>query len=336
MARSWDAGVSWLPREELIAMKIALLGTGFGQAHAAVYAQRPDVDQVVVFGRTPDKLAQISGEFGFATTTDLDGVISDSSVDLVDICLPTRLHAEVAVRAMQAGKDVLIELPLATTLEEARRIVAAQQATGCRAFVDMFSRFSPASQHLRQAAADQRYGPLTVLEIEGRTALLWEGYDLGLDTLALDMMHADFDLATGLLGQPSTVQVTGAGGSGGRGSAAEVLLGYPHAIARCTSSSLMPRPYGVRGGWRATFTGAVLEYTMRAGFTGHGPATLTEHTAEGEQPIDLPTGSPSYAAVIDHVLACLAGHADNLIEPASALPALELTLDVHQRLTRPH
>jgi hypothetical protein len=39
--------------------------------------------------------------------------------------------------------------------------------------------------------------------------------------------------------------------------------------------------------------------------------------------------------VIDHVLACLAGHAENLIEPASALPALELTLNVHQRLTQP-
>jgi hypothetical protein len=53
------------------------------------------------------------------------------------------------------------------------------------------------------------------------------------------------------------------------------MLGYPHAIARCTSSSLMPKPYGMRGGWRATFPGAVLEYAMRAGFTGQGPAALT-------------------------------------------------------------
>src|SRR5215831_1438541 len=220
-------------------MKIALLGTGFGQAHAAVYAQRPDVDQVVVFGRTPGKLAAIAGQFGFATTTDLDALITDPSVDLVDICLPTRLHADVAVRAMQAGRDVLIELPLAATLADARRIIAAQQATGRLAFVDMFSRFSPANQQLRQAVTDQRYGSLTVLEIEGRTALLWPGYDLGLDTLALDMMHADFDLVISLLGQPSTVQVTGTGAPGGRGSAAEVLLGYPEAFARCTSSSLM-------------------------------------------------------------------------------------------------
>ena len=168
-----------------------------------------------MFGRTPEKLATISDQFGFATSTDLDAVITDPSVDLVDICLPTRLHADIAVRAMQAGKDVLIELPLATTIDDAHRIVAAQQATGRRAFVDMFSRFSPANQHLRQAVADQRYGPLTVLEIEGRTALLWEGYDLTLQTLALDMMHADFDLITSLLGRPDTIHVTGRDGPTG-------------------------------------------------------------------------------------------------------------------------
>jgi predicted dehydrogenase len=316
-------------------MKIALLGTGFGQAHAAVYAQRPGVDEVVVFGRTPDKLATISGQFGFATTTDLDGLIADLPVDLVDICLPTRLHADVAVRALQAGKHVLIELPLAAALEDAHRIVAAQQATGRQAFVDMFSRFSPANTQLRQAVAGQRYGPLQVLEIEGRTALLWPGYDLRLDTLALDMMHADFDLATSLLGRPHTIHVTGTGGPGGRGCAAEVLLTCHNAFARCSSSSLMPRPYAVRGGWRATFTGGVPEYAMRAGLTGPGPATLTEFTTGGERPIDLPEASPPYAALIGHVLACLHGHAGNLIEPASALAALELTLDSTSASHRP-
>jgi len=174
---------------------------------------------------------------------------------------------------------------------------------------------------------------LTVLEIEGRSALLWEGYDLRLQTLALDMMHADFDLVTSLLGRPDTIHVAGRDGPAGRGSIAEVVLGYPHAIARCTSSALMPTTYGMRGGYRATFTGAVLEYTMRAGYTGQGPSSLIEYTADRERPIELPDTSV-YAAMIDHVLACLAGEVDNLIEPASALAALDLTLDVHQRLTR--
>jgi hypothetical protein len=51
---------------------------------------------VAVFGRAPEKLAKITDQFGFAATTDLNAVITDSSVDLVDICLPTRLLAEVA------------------------------------------------------------------------------------------------------------------------------------------------------------------------------------------------------------------------------------------------
>jgi predicted dehydrogenase len=245
-------------------MKIALLGTGFGQAHAAVYASRPDIDEVVVFGRTPEKLAQLSDRFGFRTTTDLDAALADASVDLVDICLPTRLHADTAIRAMRAGHDVLIELPLADTLDDAHRIIATQQPTGRRAFVDMFSRFMPFNQRLRQAVADERYGELRVLELESHTALLWEGYDLTLQTLALDMMHASFDLITGLLGQPQTSQVVSTEGTAGRGSAAEVVLGYPHAIARCTGSALMPHPYGMSGATRATFDGAVLEYAIRA------------------------------------------------------------------------
>lgn len=313
-------------------MKIALLGTGFGQVHAAEYARRADVDEVVVFGRNPEKLTKLAADLGFATATDLDAVLADPSIDLVDICLPTRLHADVAVAAMQAGQDVLVELPLAATLADAERIVASQRATGRRAFVDMFGRFSPANQFLRETATARRLGELKVLEIEGRTALLWPGYDLTLQTLVLDMTHSDFDLVTGLLGQPKSVHATGIDGPAGRGSAAEVVLGFHGAVARCSSTALMPGPYGVRGGWRATFADGVLEYAMHAGFTGQGQSTLTEHTAAGERTVELSAVSP-YAVMVDHVLDCLNDQADNLLEPASALPALELTLDVHERLT---
>ncbi|MEC4017106.1 Gfo/Idh/MocA family protein [Streptomyces sp. H27-D2] len=313
-------------------MKIALLGTGFGQAHAAVYAARPDINEVVVFGRTPEKLKNIADKFGFATTTDLDALITDPSVDLVDVCLPTPLHADVAVRVMEAGKDVLVELPLATTLDDAQRVIDTATATGRHAFVDMFSRFSPANEHLHQAVADQRYGRLKHLEVEGRTALMWEGYQLGLDSLALDMMHADFDLVTSLLGAPDAVHVAGTEGPGGRGSAADVVLGYRDAGARCTSSSLMPKPYGMRGGYRATFTGAVLEHTMSTDFNGPGAGSLTAYTLDGEKPVDLADTSP-YAAMIGHVLDVLAGRSENRIAPTSALDALRLTLDVHHRLT---
>jgi hypothetical protein len=62
------------------------------------------VDEVVVFGRTPAKLAAIGDQFRFVTTTDLDTVISDAWVDLVDMCLPTRLP-----RARFSGRNPLCQ-----------------------------------------------------------------------------------------------------------------------------------------------------------------------------------------------------------------------------------
>jgi UDP-N-acetylglucosamine 3-dehydrogenase len=312
-------------------MKIALLGTGFGQAHATVFAARPDVDVVVVFGRTPEKLAKFGDEFGFATTTDLDAAITDPSVDLVDICLPTELHATTAVRAMEAGKDVLVELPLATTMDDARRIVEVQRTTGRRAFVDMFSRFDPAVELLLTAARERPHGALKTLQIATRTALLWEGYRLGLDSIAMDVMHSSLDTIVAALGRPESMTTVGTDGEKD-GSAAEVVLTYPGAVAQCSASSLMPRAYGLRGGYRAVFHDAVLESTWTAGFDGRPSTALTEYTEEGRRDIELPAVD-AYAAVIDHAIACCQGRATSRIAPASVLDALELTLDVHSALT---
>jgi predicted dehydrogenase len=107
------------------AMKVGLLGSGFGIAHARIYHTYPQVSEVVVFGRTPAKLRAFADEFGYATTTDLSSVYDDPAVDLVDVCLPTPLHAEHVTRALAAGKHVLCELPLVATMADARRIVDA-------------------------------------------------------------------------------------------------------------------------------------------------------------------------------------------------------------------
>jgi predicted dehydrogenase len=148
-----------------IVMKIGLLGTGFGAAHAAIYHGHPNVDEVVVFGRTRAKLETFAEKYGFATTTDLDAIYADASIDLVDVCLPTLLHAEHVLRALEADKDVLCELPLALTLTEARRVADAHAASRRQVFVDMFGRFDPAAVLLRKAVADGRYGPVKALEI---------------------------------------------------------------------------------------------------------------------------------------------------------------------------
>jgi predicted dehydrogenase len=315
------------------AMKVGLLGTGFGIAHARIYHTHPQVSEVVVFGRTPAKLQAFADEFGYATTTDLSSIYDDPAVDLVDVCLPTPLHAEHATRALDAGKHVLCELPLAATMADARRIVDAQAASDRQVFVDMFGRFDPATEFLHTAIAQGRYGTLQTLAMELRTALLWEGYQIGLDALAMDVLHSSLDAIVTALGRPESLTAVGVAKDSG-GSAAEVLLGYPSAIVRCSASALLPKPYGMAGGYRAVCTEGAIESSWTAGYDGRPTTTLIEYTDQGQREVDLPARD-AYAAVIDHVLACCQGREVSRLSPASVLDTLQLTLDIHAALTAP-
>jgi predicted dehydrogenase len=299
----------------------------------SLYHTHPQVSEVVVFGRTPAKLQAFAEKFGYATTTDPASIYDDPAIDLVDVCLPTPLHAEHVLRALAAGKHVLCELPLAATMEDARRIVDAQAASDRQVFVDMFGRFDPATEVLHTAIAEGRYGPLKTLTMELRSALLWEGYQIGLESIAMDVLHSSLDTIVTALGRPESVTAMGvAKGSGS--SAGEVLLGYPGAVVRCGASALLPKPYGMRGGYRAVFTDAAIESDWTAGYDGRPTTTLTEYTEQGSHEVDLPARD-AYAAVIDHVIACCQGRDTSRLSPASVLDTLQLTLDIRTALAAP-
>ncbi|MEU8900428.1 Gfo/Idh/MocA family oxidoreductase [Nocardia sp. NPDC048505] len=306
-------------------MKIALLGTGFGQAHAAVYAARKDVE-VVMFGRDPDKTAKAAAQFGFAHSTDIDSAFTDPSFDLVDICLPIPLHAEFVLRALDAGKHALVELPLADNLDDARRVVEAAERSDRQVFVDMFERFIPANQALVEAVNAGTYGRLEQLTLWNRTAPLWPGASLGLAALPLEAMHSDMDILTRILGLPESVQVATVARDDDH-ACVEATFTYPDAFVRDTVSALMPMSWGARGGYTATFTDGVLEATATMGFDGKPVGAVTAYTAEGAQELDLPAAD-QYAAMIDHVLAVTRGTTENRITPGSTIDALRLTLEL--------
>lgn len=314
-------------------MKIALLGTGFGQAHAAVYAASQDVE-VVMFGRNPDKTATVASKFGFASSTDLDAAFADGSFDLVDICLPIRLHADYVLRALEADKHALVELPLSDNLADAHRVVQATARSDRQVFVDMFERFIPANQTLVDAVRDGGYGRLEQLTLWNLTAHLWPGASLGLAVLPLEAMHSDMDIITRTLGVPRSVHVTTVERDADS-AAIEATMSFEGAFARDSVSSLMPMSWGARGGYTATFEHAVLESVSTMGFDGKPTGAVTAYTAEGAHQLEL-RPADQYAAMISHVLACLRGEADNQIGPASTLDALTLTLDMDHKVNSTH
>lgn len=146
-------------------LNVALVGYGFmGKAHSNAFAQVghffPGVRRVrrrVVCGRNRLGLEALAGAWGWESTeTDWRRVVERSDIDLIDICTPNYLHAEMAIAAAQAGKMVLCEKPLANTVAEAGAMVAA--AASVPNFVWFNYRRVPAVELARRLIEEGRLG----------------------------------------------------------------------------------------------------------------------------------------------------------------------------------
>jgi myo-inositol 2-dehydrogenase/D-chiro-inositol 1-dehydrogenase len=113
-------------------MRIGLVGYGaWGRMHAGAIARIPELSLAAVMcGSDASARAAAADLPGITVYRDLDALLGDRAVELVDIVAPNNLHAGMAVAALDAGKHVLLEKPMATTLADAERVVAAAERSG--------------------------------------------------------------------------------------------------------------------------------------------------------------------------------------------------------------
>jgi len=95
-----------------------------------------------------------------------EDLIRDEGVDIVAIATPPSSHAEIACAAMEAGKHVFIEKPLATTIEDGKRVIAIRDRTGRKAIVDHMLRFNPIVERLGLLSREKVFGELRRVDVE--------------------------------------------------------------------------------------------------------------------------------------------------------------------------
>ncbi|WP_020134700.1 Gfo/Idh/MocA family protein [Streptomyces sp. 351MFTsu5.1] len=122
-------------------MRIGLLGTGpwARMAHAPALSAHPDVDFAGVWGRRPEAAEKVADEHGTRVYDDVDALLAD--VDAVAVALPPAVQADLAARAARAGRHLLLDKPLATTVEQGRAVVEAVRETRVASVVFFTSRF---------------------------------------------------------------------------------------------------------------------------------------------------------------------------------------------------
>ncbi|MDB6149417.1 MAG: gfo/Idh/MocA family oxidoreductase [Chthoniobacter sp.] len=119
-----------MPRQKI---NVAIVGLGFGAEFIPIYQAHPQAEMYAICQRTPEKLNAVGDAFGiakrYARFTD---VLNDPAVDLVHINSPIPDHGWQSIAALKAGKHVCCTVPMATTIEECKEIVALVKKTGLR------------------------------------------------------------------------------------------------------------------------------------------------------------------------------------------------------------
>lgn len=307
--------------------RVGLIGVGvMGRVHAQAWAQRPGVLGAVY---APDDHARdLAAHHGALACTTLDNFWS--AVDVVDICTPTPTHADYAVQAARAGKHVICEKPLARTLDDADRIIAACQDAGVRLFVAHVLRFFPQYAAAWAQVRSGAVGDPRVLRL-GRmatppTAGSWLLDEAQSGGPALDLLIHDLDYARWIAGDVATVYAAQARRDG---------CVTVHATLSHTSGAITL----VGGGWAAP-PGVFRTHLDIAGTTGviewtsDAPPPLRSHGITPPAPVqdgaalpDLGADDP-YAAELWHAYDCLDTGEPFRIEPADARAALALALAV--------
>ncbi|MEP2640876.1 Gfo/Idh/MocA family oxidoreductase [Roseobacter sp.] len=198
-------------------IRVAILGAGIGAEHLAAYRTLPDHFTVAaVVDQDRARADAIRGGDGFTTLSDINDALTDPAIDLIDICLPPHLHVPVTLRALAAGKHVICEKPLATSMADIDRIRHAATAVGRRVYPVFQYRWGPAFAALRRLTAAGLTGAPQVGTVEthwsrgaGYYAVPWRGTWAGEQGGAV-LGHAihTHDLMTHIMGPVAQVAAT--------------------------------------------------------------------------------------------------------------------------------
>ena len=272
-------------------IKVGILGCGFmGRTHYNIYAKNRkakvvalmDLDKKRREGKWADAIGNLPAEWpkqvpmtGVTSYSNVDDALADPNVDLIDVTLPTSVHAEVAIKALKAGKHVLSEKPMALTHKDCLKIVkAAGQAKGyymvaqcirfwpqyakIKALVDSGKFGKPKSACLKRLAPTPDYS-------KGNW-LLAAGLSGG---AVLDLHVHDIDFANYLFGKPKRVVASGTKGVSGGIDHIEALYDYgKDLLVMVEGGWSFPPGYPFQMVVNVRCETATFEYILRAGEGG--------------------------------------------------------------------
>ncbi len=144
-------------------LNVAVVGCGFwGKNHARVFSELDDCNLSAVVDIDSDRARAFGILYNVDWYTDLSSVLKKENVDSVSICTPTVTHAKLALEAIEAGKHVLIEKPMTSTIEEAEEVISAAKFNDVKIMIGFIERFNPAVKRAEELIRSGEIGQIVM------------------------------------------------------------------------------------------------------------------------------------------------------------------------------
>ena len=329
-------------------MRVGVAGLGFmGSTHIRALQSIPQAELVAVCSRDEKKLAgDLSGvqgnlggpgeqsDFsGVAKYREIRQMMEDPRVDAVDLCLPTHMHAAVAIEALEAGKHVLVEKPMALDAESSKRMIAAAAKHKRVLMVAQVLRFFPMYRVLREVLTRDSMGAMRSAIFRRRCAApAWSAWLTDPDRSGggvFDLLIHDVDMCLDLFGLPEAVSATG---YEALGSGIDIITAELHysggRTAIVTGGWHHPKSYPFSMEYTVVSDGGTVEYSSM-----DRPPVL--YSADGEREALAMAETDGYRAEIEYFLECCRrGAKPELCSPedsANAVTVTRLMLEARKR-----
>ena len=301
-------------------VKVAVVGLGFmGVTHLRAYLANPLARVVAVCDavRVPVN-GVLQGVAGNITKSDdidlgpdvgvyrkLDELLADADVELVDLCTPTPLHAPQVIAALEAGKHVICEKPLARTSAEARGILDVAVKSPGILMPAMCMRFWPGWSWLKQAVEEQTHGKVLAARFRRDSAMpAWSqqgtysgGQDLG--GALFDLHIHDTDFVNHLFGRPAGVFSSGVLGAGGSINHVVTQYAYPDGPSVYAEGSWL-----LNQGFNMSYTLLCEQATIDFDLSRGADALRIAETGREPRVVET-SGGDGYSKEIDYIVECV-------------------------------
>ncbi len=188
-------------------LNIAVIGCGFwGRNHARIYNDLETAELVAVSDLNEQAACSLGERYGADHYGDVGALLKRNDVEMISICTPTGTHADIALAAMEAGKHVLVEKPMTSTVAEAESLIAASDKMGVKLTVGFVERFNPGVIEALRLVREGKIGDVILARAHRVSRYPLRISDVG---VVKDLAIHDVDIVRQLFAsEPETVYAT--------------------------------------------------------------------------------------------------------------------------------